>query len=119
MCHFAVNSSDLHGNGLVVETISVNGQVLATTSVTNMRTDVEDDWNIHGIVALLHVKRAVFAASIVDLGIADLPEHLEIFVVANWHLSDPTLDKGGLTENLWSVGTEPLAGLIIDKKLEV
>lgn len=78
---------------LFLKTVTMNGDVLAASDVTRVTIHVEDHRDVLSIVAFLHVEGAVLAAAVDDLGVAYLPEHLDVLVlVSNGHLADLALD---------------------------
>lgn len=69
--------------------MAVDGQVLLATGVAHMRADIEDDGHVHRCVASAHIIVAMSCFVRGHLGIADLPEHLDVFaLVADRHLAN-------------------------------
>ena len=67
----------------MVEAVTADGQILATSEVAGVRGHIEDDWHIHGLIALGLIKRAVSSLLVHDQGPAGLPLHGELVILSN------------------------------------
>ena len=76
----------------MVESMAVDSKVLSTIGVTLVSTHIRDGWNIHGLVTLAHIIVAVCSIVLSDHSITDLPQHFDVFIVADRHVTYGTND---------------------------
>lgn len=89
----AVDPIDFDRDVLVRKAVTMDGQVLVSTGVTNMGAQIEDHWNIHRLIACLVVVGAMDCLCFFDHCVAYFPKHLDVFIVADRHFSNLTLDS--------------------------
>lgn len=67
--------------------MAMDGQVLASTGVTFMGAQTENDWDVFGLVAGRIVVRACGCLELSNICIADFPEHFNILIMTNSHFT--------------------------------
>jgi len=87
LCDHTLLSSNFNRDVSIFEAVTVNGQVLTTTGVALVCTDVRDGWHVHSLIAPAHVVGAVSCLMLSYHCVADLPQHFNVLVVADWHLT--------------------------------
>jgi len=107
----AVDTVDCNSDIVAVEAVTMDGQVLMSTGVANVGTDVKDHRNAQSFVASGVVVRAMEWLCFRDHCIADFPKHLDVIFAANWHLSNKTLHA--------IIGPPRERGLVVDNTFEV
>ena len=83
IAYFAVSTVYSHRDVVAVESMTINRQILASTCVSCVRTDVENDRDCLDLVARAVIKMAMGDLLLCFTSIAYFPEHFYTVIVAN------------------------------------